>query len=78
MAIIGESNLAVYLSQGRVAATFKPSNAFPKVTVTTMQQYSDTDQHHVRVVFDDGRLTVTVDDIDEASTGSKIKNEKNV
>ena len=71
--MVGESSLAVYLNDGLVAATFKPSDVFSAVTTTSANTYSDSQRHHVRVTFDDGRLSIIVDDTDKTSVDSKTK-----
>ena len=72
VAMDDESSLIIYLSNGRVTVTFDPTNGgFSAVTTTSIDAYSDSQQHHVRVVFDDGRLSLTVDENQVTSIDSK-------
>ena len=69
-----ETSLTIYLTNGRVAATFKPSNnLLPTVTTETSKKYNDSLSHKLRVVFDEGRLSLIVDGAEKKSVESKRK-----
>lgn len=67
----GESSLAAYLSNGQVVVIFKPKSEVSTVTASSDNSYSDSQRYHVTIVFDEGELTLTVNETDSASVDSK-------
>ena len=73
MAMTDESSLIIYLVDGRVAVTFdRGIVGFSEVTTMSTNAYSDSQQHYIRIIFDDGRLTLTVDNDYISSVDSKF------
>lgn len=69
-----DSSLAAYLTDGRVAVTFKPTSELAVVTATSNNKYNDSMRYHVSIVFDEGEVSLTVNETDVASVNSKPNN----
>ena len=66
--------LVIYLSNSEVTVTLNPNgNNLIGATIRTNSLYSDSLLHQLRVVFNEGRLSMTVDGIERVSTEGKYK-----
>ena len=66
--------LVIYLSNSEVTVTLNPNgNNLIGTTIRTNSLYSDSLLHQLRVVFNEGRLSMTVDGIERVSTEGKYK-----